>query len=243
MRGTAAEIDGLASGIDWATQGHKVPAWVPWEGQVMKDPGDRAPAPTTGTRGADRASRELIDICRELLADGRVDQTEAEFLKEWIERNSDFVGTYPFDVVYLQLSAILLDGFVDPDESADLRDTLSQFIDGAAHGVGEQPAPRPTTLPIDDPEPEIYFPESAFVVAGTFSYGCRAMVHAAIDARGGIVAASPSEETRYLVIGDLGSRDWTNSNAGRKIERAVQLRQEGYPLAIVTEAHWAESLQ
>ncbi len=209
----------------------------------MKDPGDRVPAPTMGTRGADRASTELIEICRELLADGRVDQTEAEFLKEWIERNSDFVGTYPFDVVYLQLSAILLDGFVDPDESADLRDTLGRFVDGEVHDAGKQPALQRTTLPVDDPEPEIYFPESTFVVAGTFSYGCRAMVHAAIDARGGIVAASPSEETSYLVIGDLGSRDWVNSNAGRKIERAVQLRQQGYPVAIVTEAHWAESLQ
>jgi len=201
----------------------------------MNDPGDRAPA--------DRASTELIDICRELLADGRVDQTEAEFLKEWIERNSDFVGTYPFDLIYFQLSAILLDGFIDPDESADLRDTLGRFVDGEAHDTGIQAASRPTTLPIDDPEPDIYFPDATFVVAGTFSYGCRAMVHAAIDARGGIVAASPSEETRYLVIGDLGSRDWINSNAATKIERAVQLRQEGHPLAIVTEAHWAESLQ
>ena len=210
----------------------------------MNHPGDRVPASaTTGARQADRASAELIDICRELLADGRVDQTEAEFLKEWIERNSDFVGTYPFDVVYLQLSAILLDGFVDPDESADLRDTLGRFVDGEAYDPANQQAPQRTTLPIDDPEPEIYFPESTFVVAGTFSYGCRAMVHAAIDARGGIVAASPSEETSYLVIGDLGSRDWINSNAGRKIERAVQLRQQGYPLAIVTEARWAESLQ
>jgi hypothetical protein len=35
------------------------------------------------------------------------------------------------------------------------------------------------------------------------------------------------------VIGDLGSHDWINSNGGRKIEKAVALRSEGHPVAII----------
>lgn len=209
----------------------------------MNDPGDRAPARVmTQARRIDSASTELIGICRELLADGHVDQAEAVFLKDWIERNSQFVGTYPFDLIYLQLSAILLDGFIEADESADLHDTLGRLLGDKTDDAAGQPVSHSTPLPFDEPEPEIYFPDCTFVVAGTFSYGSRASVHAAIDARGGSIAASPSEETHYLVVGDLGSVDWINSNAARKIERAVQLRQEGHPLAIVTEAHWAESL-
>ena len=204
---------------------------------------DRAPMPGfTGTRRADRASTELVGICRGMLADGHVSQMEAEFLKDWIERNADFVGMYPFDRIYEQLSAILRDGFIDPDESADLHDTLIRFVGGEAYSPEGETASRSTTLPVDEPEPGIVYLGSAFVVTGTFAHGHRSAVHAAIEARGGVNSASPSRKTRYLVIGELGSRDWINSNAGRKIEKAVQLRQEGNPLAIVTELHWARSL-
>jgi hypothetical protein len=87
----------------------------------MSDREDRAPVGAmTGARRADRASNELVGLCRGLLADGYVSQMEAEFLKGWIERNAQFTGVYPFDRIYSQLSSILRDGFVDADESADL---------------------------------------------------------------------------------------------------------------------------
>jgi hypothetical protein len=41
-----------------------------------------------------------------------------------------------------------------------------------------------------------------------------------------------------LVIGVFASRDWANTNFGRKIERAVKLRDSGSGLAIISEEHW-----
>lgn len=209
----------------------------------MNNRGDRAPSGgITSSRRTDRASNELVGLCRGLLADGHVSQLEAQFLKEWIERNAEFTGVYPFDRIYSQLSAILRDGFVDEDESADLHDTLVRFVGGEAFSEQGQTASRSTTLPVDDPEPVIEFPGAVFVVTGTFLHGERASVHAAIEQRGGASSGSPSRKTRYLVIGELGSRDWINSNAGRKIEKAVQLRAGGHPIAIISEAHWTRSL-
>ena len=204
---------------------------------------DRAPgAGMTSGRRADRASTELVGICRGVLADGHVSQMEANFLKDWIERNAEFVGLYPFDRIYSQLSESLRDGFLDSDESADLMDTLVRFVGGEAFSPEGETASRSTTLPVDDPEPKISYPGSVFVVTGTFSYGTRNRVHAAIEERGGSNSASPSKKTRYLVIGDLGSRDWIHSNAGRKIEKAIDIRSAGNPLAIVAETCWARSL-
>lgn len=204
---------------------------------------DRAPIPQyTASRRADRASNELVGICRGLLADGHVNEMEAAFLKDWIERNAQFVGVYPFDQIYRVLSEILRDGKIDSDESADLHDTLIRFIGGEAFDETAQTTSLSTALPLNDPQPTIVYPGSAFVVTGTFVFGKREKVANEIEHRGGVICASPSKKTQHLVIGELGSRDWINSNAGRKIEKAVELRKSGCAIAIVSEPHWAISL-
>lgn len=205
---------------------------------------EAAPSPNiTKTRREDRAGNELVGICRGLLADGHVNQMEAEFLKDWIERNAAFVGEYPFAPIYRLLSDILRDGNIDDDESADLHDTLVRFVGGEAFDQQAQTASLSTALPLDDPHPEIVHGGSVFVVTGTFTYGPRSTVTQAIQDLGGVVAASPSKKTRYLVVGELGSRDWINSNAGTKIMKAVQLRDDGHPLSIISELHWSANLK
>lgn len=209
----------------------------------MTSADDRAPAGAmTGSRRTDRASNELVGLCRGPLADGHVSQMEAHFLKGCIERNAECIGLYLFDRLYSQLSTILRDGFMDEDESRELHDTLERFVGGEAFDAIGQTVSLSTTLPVDDPEPVIEFTDAVFVVSGTFVHGERKPVHAAIEKRGGIPNASPSKRTRYFVIGELGSRDWINSNAGREIEKAVALRSDGHPLAIISEGHWSRSL-
>lgn len=59
---------------------------------------DRAPTSAiTHDRRSERTTDELIGICRGILADGAVSRPEAAFLSGWIERNSDFVDTFPFN--------------------------------------------------------------------------------------------------------------------------------------------------
>lgn len=204
---------------------------------------DRAPAPAmTAQRRTDRTTDELVGLCRGFLADGHVSQAEALFLKDWIERNAAFVGSYPFDVIYRLLVEILRDGHIDADESADLHDTLVRYVGGETFDTQAQTASLSTALPFDDPFPSMVYSGSIFVVTGTFAYGKRSLVQQEIESRGGQLIAAPAKKCRYLVVGELGSRDWIHSNAGRKIEKAVELRSGGIPLAIVSEAHWAASL-
>ena len=61
----------------------------------------------------------------------------------------------------------------------------------------------------------------------------------AIEARGGKPSdAPPTQESHYLVNGVFASRGWANTNYGRKIERAIMLRDTGSGLSIISEEHW-----
>jgi len=65
----------------------------------------------------------------------------------------------------------------------------------------------------------------------------------AISDRLGIVLDSfPTRESHYLVIGTFASRDWANTNFGRKIERAVELRDSGSGIYIISEEYWQKFL-
>jgi NAD-dependent DNA ligase len=97
-----------------------------------------------------------------------------------------------------------------------------------------------STLPLCEPAPQpIEFPGEEFVVTGKFALGTRKKVFAAIESLGGIPNDSyPTHGTRYLLIGTFASRDWANTNFGRKIERAIELRDRGSGISIVAEEHW-----
>jgi len=43
-----------------------------------------------------------------------------------------------------------------------------------------------------------------------------------------------------LVIGTLASRDWCFSCHGRKIEKAIKLKEKGAPVVIITERTWLQ---
>jgi hypothetical protein len=70
-------------------------------------------------------------------------------------------------------------------------------------------------------------------------YGTRSRVIECIEAHGGkAVDTPPTRASSYLVIGFFASRDWYATNYGRKIERAVELRNGGNGIAIISEEHW-----
>lgn len=188
----------------------------------------------------DRAADELVGICRGVLADGAVTAQEASFLRDWIERHSQFSATYPFDQLYRRLLTALTDGVLDAEEEADLLDTLLALAGGEASLRGK--ASLSTTLPLCSPAPTLVFPGTSYVVTGTFAYGPRVDVVHAIESRGAEVKASITAKIDFLVIGEIGSQAWKHSSYGRKIEKAVELRESGKAIRIVSEAHWTSFL-
>lgn len=201
-----------------------------------------APFPKMTERARqDRCTDELIGICRGVLADGNVNVQEARFLLDWLERHREFLGIYPFDVLHRRIQDAMFDGVLDGDEERDLLDVLVRTVGGESHVAGSSNS-LSTALPFDVPPPEITFRGQVFVVTGIFAYGRRTAVVDAIQGRGGIVKPAVSRKVRFLVVGEIGSRDWTHSSFGRKIEEAIGLRTGGENVSIVSEELWTKSL-
>lgn len=192
-------------------------------------------------RLSDRAVDELIGLCRGVLADGAVTDGEAKFLLQWMEANREAAGCWPCSDLYRRLREMLVDRTLDPDEQSELLDLLLD-ITGGGLPVDQRIASLSSSLPLCSPPPAVVFPDQAFCLTGKFVFGSRKQCEAALVERGASTLSTPTKKTHFLVIGSIGSRDWIHSTHGRKIEKAVELRQEGNPIRIVSESHWVKFL-
>lgn len=191
-------------------------------------------------RRIDRSVDELIGLCKGVLADGLVVQAEAEFLQAWLRSNVDVLETWPANVIYHRIEVMLSDNHLDQAEETELIELLMDVTGGPADPHVKSMA---TTLPLDKPAPSITFENKLFCVTGRFALGPRAVVFDEIKARGGSVTNGIVQSLDYLVIGQVGSEDWMHSTHGRKIEKAIEYRDEqNISLAIVSEEHWTKHL-
>ena len=185
----------------------------------------------TQKRLAELLKAELLGMGRGLIADGKVDQDEAEALLAFLEAQADV----PQEPLALDLRervrGMLKDGVLDKEESARLYGTLSQLV-GGEQALGE--CLRATTLPLDDPVPEVVFEGRKFCLTGNFS-GDRKDCATRIEARGGTIQTAVSGKTDYLVIGEYASPAWKQSSYGGKIEKAVELKAAGRGVRIISE--------
>ena len=183
----------------------------------------------------DRQIDTLIGISKGLLADGKVNQSEAEFLYTWLIQSRQ-TSKNPIIINLLRkVDVILEDGLLDSDESDDLFSILHK-LNGESSEIGE--LAKPTSLPVNKPAPSIIFDGNNFLFTGTCVYGTRKECQTAIEQLGGINAKNVTKKLHYLVIGTYVTDSWIHENYGRKIEKAMQYRDEGLPIKIITEEHW-----
>lgn len=186
----------------------------------------------------DRQMDTLIGISKGLIADRKLVQSEAEFLFNWLiqcRQTSD----NPIIINLLnKVEAMLEDGVLDPEETAELFATLQKFT-GEPSEIGE--LAKTTLLPINEPAPPVIFEGMEFLFTGTFVYGNRKQCQAVIEYLGGINATSVTKTLNYLVLGAYVSDSWIHESYGRKIEKAMKYRDEGVPLVIISEEHWVNA--
>ena len=208
---------------------------------VTVDADAQPPRAINADRRINRATSELLGLIRGVLADGVVTEDEATALAEWLSANDDVVDVWPVSILSDRLEAIFEDGVIDEEERRDLEDLLRNFVGG---DLGVQLGHSlPTTLPLDDPPPELKFDGSTFVFTGKFAFGPRQTCQEAVMELGATCAEDVTLGTDYLVIGTFGSRDWVQSAYGRKIEKAVRYRREkSAEISIIGEDHWSEHI-
>lgn len=186
----------------------------------------------------DRQINELLGISQGLIADGVLNQKEVEFLQKWLVARQASSSNPVVGNLLQRVTDMLSDGVIDDSERKELFETLERFS-GGDFELGE--LQKSTSLPLDQPQPPISFPDQTFCFTGTFAFGGRKACEAAIAERAGR-CGSVTRRTDYLVIGVYATDSWAHSSYGRKIEKAVGLRSAGAPLKIIGEDHWVEAL-
>jgi len=189
-------------------------------------------------RVVDRNIDELIGFARGILADGKVDQNEAESLQKWLVAISGSEHPILHNLL-IRVNQMLEDGVLDDEESAELFETLNELT-GSNFEKGE--ILKSTTLPLDKPEPEVKFNDSTFCCTGTFETGTRKEVEEIIINNGG-KPSTLNSSTSYLVIGAYATDSWAHSSYGRKIEKALSFKQKGKDIKIISEHHLLKFLK
>lgn len=191
-------------------------------------------------RRVDRDVNELLGLAKGLIADARLLDAEVVALAQWLHSHPDAVASWPVSVLAQRLTRVVQDGLIDEVERAELKDLLEQVC-------GERPnvavaMGMATRLAFDNPAPTIHFHGRSFACTGKFLFGTRRVCQAAIEERGGVFKQAVYSDTEYLVVGTVASRDWAHSTYGRKVEQALEFKQHGAPIAIVSEEHWSDAL-
>lgn len=190
----------------------------------------------------DRIDHRQIDvlsgIARGLVADGQINQMEAEFLQKWLIANSELSNVPLFRTIYERISEMLKDGLLDADEREELFNTMSKLASNNFE-VGE--VLKSSSLPLCDPAPALSFQGQRYCFTGTFLFGQRSVCEAAVIERGA-VAGSLTRKTNVLVIGAYVTDSWRHETFGNKILSAVGMRADGVPISIVSEEHWKAHL-
>jgi len=191
-------------------------------------------------RRKDSRTDELIGLCRGVLADGVLVQQEAEYVLDWLTRNPPVLKSYLGRELEEGLRTALADGVLAPDEEERLVDLLLKIVGGTPRESAD--ASFSSDLPLDQPPPVIVFNQRVFTFTGKFRFGSRDACEEAIMRLGAETRRQPTRDTHYLVIGEIGSRDWIHSCMGRKIESAIKLRESGSMIKIVGEGYWGTAV-
>jgi NAD-dependent DNA ligase len=203
---------------------------------------DGQPVETTFRSKAviDRQIDELVGIMKGVIFDRKVNQDEAVALLRWLENNRQASQLWPAKVIYPRLCRVLEDDYLDRTEEQEILQLLNQVV-GSTDLIDNE-ASLSTSLPFTQPAPEIVFVHKHFCFTGKFFSGTRKWCQKEAQTRGGLIISGVVRNLNYLVIGEIGSRDWIHSTHGRKIEKAVGFNEKGAEINIVGEQHWAESL-
>ena len=189
-------------------------------------------------RVGDRQLNELIGLARGMLADGKINQAEAEYLQKWLVAN-EAASEHPIVGNLLdRVTEMLEDGDFDQEEADDLFGTLNGLA-GGEFDLGE--VLKSSGLPLTDPKPKIVFGGSNFCFTGLFAYGNRKACEAIVLEKGSTISGL-NQSLNYLVVGIYASSDWIHSSFGRKIEKALDLNAKGALIKIISEDYWVEHL-
>lgn len=187
----------------------------------------------------------LQGLCHGILSDGIVHDKEVQELNNWLDKHEHLKSYYPYDEIRSLLLNVLSDGKIDDDEKIVLKAYFSQFIKLNNNQIQQQLKDELVNVEISGlctSDPFVVFQDKSFCITGVLKRGSRTDMQNDIKKLGGRIVESINKNTDYLIIGDNGNPAWAFSCYGRKVERAMELRKEGYPIMLIHEFDFGDIL-
>lgn len=180
----------------------------------------------------------LQGVLHGILADGVVDENEVKVLSDWMESAEHLQGCYPYDEIYGLLTEVLKDGIVDEDEQELLKAFFAEFVGLSSLNnfkLNTELKKSVTSLGVCTIDPVIEFNMKNFLFTGHSHRAKRSEFKSIIENGGGIFHNGANKNLNYLIYGASGNQCWAYSCYGRKVERVIQLRKEGFNIQIIHE--------
>jgi len=191
--------------------------------------------------------QQLHGILHGILANNCLIDEEIKSLSEWLSDNDFLAGTYPFDEINSLVTSVLKDGKITEDERNMLKAFFSYFIDTKeSYNLNDNELNelrnRYNIKGICAVCPNIIINNKTFCFTGASKRASRNEIADFITQKGGIYNNNVTQSTDYLIVGNEGNPCWAYSCYGRKVEQAVKLRQKGFPIIIVNELDFWDSI-
>ena len=176
-----------------------------------------------------KALQTLQGFLLGVIADDVLAESEVHSLKKWLDDNSDLAGNYPFDRVYAVIKKSLEDGVL---EQLELEEMLMLFKKFSS----------PTQECACACE-NLSFSEKTVCLTGDFEYASRKEIEKLVVRAGATCKSAVSGKTDFVIIGNLGSPDWSCGNYGTKVKRAMELQEQGKNIQLMKENEFISILK
>lgn len=181
--------------------------------------------------------QKLHGVASGVAADGYLHPTEWIYLQNWILKNPELKGSWPYDEIEALTTKHKSSDLLKPEEVEVVLHYLNDFCGFNGNAALTHPLNEPDTAitGICAVCPEIIISGKTFCLTGESKKFPRKKIAEMILSHGGSFKDDMSKQVDYLIVCDEGSAMWTYSCYGRKVEVAVNLRKQGHPVLIVHE--------
>jgi NAD-dependent DNA ligase len=188
-----------------------------------------------------RAIEHLMGLVTGMVADGELNELEIKMLSTWLASHPEATADFPGSIIARTVADALADGIITQAERTHLLQVLTQMASCDFSATGSV-SPEVASLPIEDCV-TIDFRNSMVCFTGEFLYGTRAACERLVLKVGAMCADNVSKKVDILVIGTRVAPDWAHTSFGRKIQRAVELQEQGHAIEIISEKRMMQAIE
>jgi hypothetical protein len=181
---------------------------------------------------------EFLGLISGIVADDQINPEEFDYLHKWLNKHIDLVDDATVRSVAMKMVEFSALKQTTPSDEEALLSFLKQTA-----GIRFLETGAADAHPMDhiaDSIESMNHERAAMCFTGVFNTGTRKEVEAIAVRLGATPRKDPSKSIHYVVIGSQVSPDWKHTSFGRKIQKAIELRDGGHSLIILMEQEWVK---